>query len=98
MVVEQLLLRKKSSYLFKDSVFLKDFDEIKLKIARHDCVDKIIYHIDCAKEPTKINPLYLIIPEFYGHIKEHEGQKYLITAPMESNNEVLFNYKKFGMK
>ena len=46
MVVEQLVLKKKSSYLFKDSGFLKDFDEAKLKIAKHDCVDKTIYHVD----------------------------------------------------
>ena len=94
MVIEQLVLKEKSTHLFKNYVYLKDFSETKLKIARHDCVDKVIYHVDYAKEPTKINPLYLIIPEFYGHIEEHEMQKYLIIAPIESNNEVLLDYKK----
>ena len=94
MVIEQLVLKEKSPHLFKNYVYLKDFSETKLKIARHDCVDKVIYHVDYAKEQTKINPLHLIIPEFYGHIEEHEMQKYLIIAPIESNNEVLLDYKK----
>ena len=51
--LEQLVLKEKSPDLFKDSVFLKDFRENKLKIARPDCVDKVIYHVDYAKEPTK---------------------------------------------
>ena len=94
MVIEQLVLKEKSPYLFKNSVYLKDFNETRLKIVRHDCVDKVIYHVDYAKGPTKINPLYLIIPELYGYIKEHESQKYLIIVPIESNNEVLLDYKK----
>ena len=94
MVIEQLVLKEKSPYLFKSSVFLKDFNETKLKIARRDCVDKVIYHVYYAKEPTKINPLYLIIPEFYGCIKEHESQKYLIMTPIELNDKFLLNYKK----
>ena len=94
MVIEQLVLKEKSPYLFKDSVFLKDFSETKLKISRHDCIDKIIYHVDYAKEPTKINPLYLIIPESYGYIDKHGSQKYLIIAPIELINEVLLDYKK----
>ena len=94
MVIEQLVLKEKSPHLFKNYMYLKDFSETKLKIARYDCVDKVIYRVDYAKEPTKINPLYLIIPEFYGHIEEHENQKYLIIASIESNNEVLLDYKK----
>ena len=57
MIIEQLVLKEKSPFLFKDFVFLKDFSETKLKIARHDCVDKVVYHVDYAKEPIKINPL-----------------------------------------
>ena len=94
MIIEQLVLKEKLPYLFKNFVYLKDFDKTKLKIARHDCVDRVIYHVDYAKDIIKINPLYLIIPEFYGHIEEDKGQKYLIIAPIKSNNEVLLDYKK----
>ena len=93
MVIEQLVLKEKS-YLFRNSVYLKDFNETKLKIAQHDCVDRVIYHVDYAKDIININPLYLIIAEFYGHIEEDKSRKYLIIAPIESNNEVLLDYKK----
>ena len=94
MAIEQLVLKEKSPYLFRNSVYLKDFDERKLKIAQHDCVDRVIYHVDYAKDIIKINPLCLIIGKFYGHFEEDKGQKYLIIVPIESNNEVLLHYKK----
>ena len=70
MVIEQLVLKEKSPYLFKNSVYLKDFDETKLKIAQRDCVDRVIYHVDYAKDIIKINPLYLIIPNFMDILKK----------------------------
>ena len=98
MVVEQLVLKKKSLYLFKDSDFLKDFDETKLKIAQHDCVYRTIYHVDYTKDMVRINPLYLVISECYGYIEERKGQKYLNIAPIESNKEVLIDYKNIWNK
>ena len=94
MVIKQLILKKRSQYFFSSSVLLKDFDKTKLKIAEHDCVDQTVYHIDYAKTTNNINPLYLTIPEFYGSIKENEGRKYLIIAPIETNNDVLNDHKK----
>ena len=44
---------------------------------------------------VNVNPLYLIIPEFYGSIEEQKGYKYLVTEPpTDINNEVLTDYKK----
>ena len=94
MVIKQLILKTRSQYFFSSSVLLKDFDKTKLKIAEHDCVDQTVYHIDYAKTTNNINPLYLTIPEFYGSIKENEGGKYLIIAPIEINNDVLNDHKK----
>ena len=95
MVVKQLVLKKRSHYFFSSLVLLKHFDKTKLKIAQHDCVDRTVYHIDYAKNTSNVNPLYLIIPEFYGSIEEHENtHKYLIIAPIKINNEVLNDYKK----
>ena len=45
MVIKQLVLKKRSSYFFNNSVLLKDFDKTKLKIVKHDCVDRYVYHI-----------------------------------------------------
>ena len=95
MVVKQLVLKKKSNYFFSSSVLLKDFDKTKLKIMQHDCVDRSIYHIDYPKTTNNINPLSLIIPEFYGSIEEQKGYKYLIIEPpIDINYEVLTDYKK----
>ena len=73
---------------------LKDFDKIKLKIVKYDCVDRYVYHTDYVKNVNNVNPLYLIIPEFYGYIEEHDGRKYLNIALTEINNDVLSKYEK----
>ena len=64
MVIKKLVLKKRSYYFFINSVLLKDFDKTKLKIEKHDCVDRYVYHIDYAKNINNINPLYLIILSF----------------------------------
>ena len=69
MVIKRLVLKKISYYFFNKSVLLKDFDKTKLKIVKHDCVDQYVYHLDYVKNINNVNPLYLIIPEFYGHIE-----------------------------
>ena len=43
---------------------------------------------------NNVNPLYLIIPEFYGYIDEREGRKYLNIALTGINNDVLSEYEK----
>ena len=73
---------------------LNDFDKTKLKIVKHDCVDWYVYHIDYVKNINNVNPLYLIIPEFYGYIEEREGCKYLNIALTGINNDVLSEHEK----
>ena len=77
MVIKRLVLKKRSCYFFNNSVLLKDFDKTKLKIVKHDCVDRYVYHIEYVKNINNFNPLYFIIPEFYGYIEERESHKYL---------------------
>ena len=88
MVIKRLVLKKRSYYCFNNSVLIKDFDKTKLKIVKHDCVDRYVYHIDYVKNINNVNPLYLIIPEFYGYIEEHERRKYLNIALAGMNNDV----------
>ena len=92
MVIKRLVLKKRSCYFFNNSVLLKDFDKTKLKIVKYDCVDRYVYHIDYAKNINNINPLYLIISEFYGYIEEHESCKYLNIALTGINNNFLSEY------
>ena len=93
MVITRLILNKRSCYFFNNSVLIKDFDKTKLKIVKHDCVDRYVYHINYVKNIHNVNPLYLIIPEFYGCIEEHEGRKYLNIALTVINN-VLIEYEE----
>ena len=94
MVIKRLVLKKRSCYFFNNSVSIKDFDKTKLKIVKHDCVDRYIYHIDYIKNINNANPFYLIIPDFYGYIEEHEGRKYLNIALTGMTNDVLSEYEK----
>ena len=94
MVIKQLVLIKRSSYFLNNSVLLKDFDKTKLKIVKHDCVDRYVYHIDYVKNINNVNPLYLIIPKFYGYIEEHKSRKYLNIALAVLSNDVLSEYEK----
>ena len=93
-MIKRLVLKKRSCYFFNYSVLLKDFNKTKLKIIKHDCNDRYFYHIDYVKNINNVNPLYLIIPEFYGYIEEHEGCKYLNIALTGINNDVLSEYEK----
>ena len=65
---------------------LKDFDKTKLKIVKHDCFNRYVYHNDYVKNINNFNPLCLIIPEFYGYIEEHEA--------LTGINNVLSEYEK----
>ena len=94
MVIKRLVLKKRTCYFFNNSVLIKDFDKTKLKIVKHDCVDRYVYHIGYVKNINDVNPLYLIIPGFYGYIEEHEGRKYLNIALTGINNDVLSEYEK----
>ena len=99
MVTKQLVLKKRSNYSLSSLVLLKGFDKAKLKITQHDCVDRSINHIDYEKTTNNVNPLYLIIPELYGSIKEQNGNKYLIIEPpIDINNEALTDYNKIWDK
>ena len=73
---------------------LKDFDKTKLKIVKHDCVDRYVYHTDYVKNINNVNPLYLIIREFYGYIEEHKGRRYLNIALTGMNSDVFSEYEK----
>ena len=95
MVIKQLVFKKGSHFFFNSLLLIKDFDKTKLKIIQHDYVDRSIYRSIYAKTMNNVNPLYLIIPEFYGSIEEQKGYKYLtIEPPTDINNEVLTDYKK----
>ena len=46
---------------------------------------------------NNINPLYLIISEADGYIREENGSKYLVFDLVNENKEVLKKYNEFGV-
>ena len=46
---------------------------------------------------NNINPLYLIINEADGYIREENGSKYLVFDLVNENKEVLKKYNEFGV-
>ena len=83
---------------------IADFDPNLLKIDKKSYKNIDIYYIGyiTVKDSyyvkiNSVNPLYLIISEADGYIKEKNGSKYLVFDSANENNEVLKNIMNFGM-
>ena len=70
------IIKKDFSCFFTNLLLLKKFGKTKLRIAKYDCVDRYVNHIDYAKGTIVVAPLCLVIPEFYGLIEIIDGRKY----------------------
>ena len=78
---------------------IEDFDPNLLKIDKKLYKNIDIYYIGyiTVKDSyyvkiNSVNPLYLIISEADGYIKEKNGSKYLVFDSANENNEVLKKY------
>ena len=97
MVTKELNIKNRPHYFWNDLINLKDFDPSMLKLDKKSSMDISIYYIGyVTKKPeyniNSVNPLYLLINEIDGPIREKEGNKYLNIALAYSNNEVLQKY------
>ena len=88
---------QKSNLLFLQQHNIKEFNSSLLKIDKKSYKDIDIYYIgyitikkigDC-ENIYSVNPLYLIIGKVDGHIKENNGNKYLVfdTSELHSTDE-----------
>ena len=50
-----------------------------------------------VENTNSVNPLYLIIGEVIGHVKEKNGNRYLVFDSSDENEEVLKNTMNLGM-
>ena len=68
MVVEQIIAKNKSPYLFSNSIFLKDFGSRNLKITKHHCGDRYVYYLGYVKDiyHNNFRSLHIIFPEVKG--------------------------------
>ena len=85
---------------------IKDFDSNLLKIDKKSYKNIGIYNIgyititkknDGYENNHNVNSLYLMIGEVIEHIKENNGNKYLVFDSSDQNKEVLKNKNKSGM-
>ena len=102
--IKEINIKNRTYYFFGDMINIEDFDPNLLKIDKKLYKNINIYYIryitmkdsDYVKI-NSVNPLYLIISEVDGYIKEKNGSKYLVFDSANENNEVLKNIMNFGM-
>ena len=95
--IKQLNIKNRTYYFYDDFINLKDFDPKLLKLDKKPSMDISIYYIGyVTKKPeyniNSGNPLYLLISELDGFIKEKNGSKYFNIALTDSNNDVLIKH------
>ena len=79
---------------------IKNFDSSLLKVDKKSYKNIDIYYIGYItiksisdyENINSVNPLYLIIDETDGYIKENNGNKYLTFASTDKNKNVLEKY------
>ena len=90
--IKEMNIKNRTYYFFNG----RNFDPNLLKIDKKSCKNIGIYYIgyitvknsDYVKI-NSVNPLYLIISDVDGYIKEKQGSKYLVFDSVNENNEVL---------
>ena len=90
--IKQINIKNRKYYFFNAMINIKDFDPSLIKIDKKLCKNISIYHIgyitiksisDC-ENINSVNPLYLMIREVDGYIKEESnGNEYLTFACTE---------------
>ena len=95
-ITKQMNIKNRAYYLYNDLIKLFDFDPNMLKLDKKTFKGINIYYTGYVtkKEECKINsvnPLYLLIYKIDGFIEEKGGNKYLIIALRDKNDEVLKN-------
>ena len=99
--VKELNIKNQTYYFFDDMINIKNFHSNLLKIDMKSHEDIDIYYIgyilikkfsDC-ENVRSINPFYLMIHSSTGHLKEENGEKYLIIDSKEKCEEIFSGIK-----
>ena len=94
--IKEMNIKNQTYYFFDGMINIKGFDPNLLKIDQKSYKNIDIYYIGyiTVKDSDYVNPLYLIISEVDGYIKEKNGSKYLVFDSANENNEVLKKYNE----
>ena len=99
--IKEINIKNQTYYFFDNAINVEHFDPNLLKTDKKSYKNIKNYYIgyitmkdsDYVKIKS-VNPLYLIISEVLGHIKEKNGSKYLVFDSADENNEVLKKYEE----
>ena len=99
--IKEINIKNRTYYFLDDMINIKNFDPSLLKIDKKSYKNIDIYYIGYVTvkdsyyvKINSVNPLYLIISEADGYIKEKNGSKYLVFDSANENNEVLKKYNE----
>ena len=99
--IKEMNIKNQTYYFFDGMINIKGFDPNLLKIDQKSYKNIDIYYIGYITVKDSdymkincVNPLYLIISEVDGYIKEKNGSKYLVFDSTNENNEVLKKYNE----
>ena len=98
--IKEINIKNRAYYFFNDMINMKDFDSSLPKIDKQSYKNIGIYNIgyitikniDDYENIHSVNSLYLMIGKVIEHIKENNGNKYLVFGSADGNKKVL---KKF---
>ena len=99
MTTKQLNIKNKTYYFYNDLINILGFEANNLKLDKKTSQVLDIYYIGYVDkipewQVNRINPLYLMINRFYGHIEEKNGNKYLTIENISKNDNVLKKYNQ----
>ena len=99
--IKEINIKNQAYYFFNEMINIKDFDPNLLKTDKRSYKNIDIYYLGYITvknsyyvKINSVNPLYLIISEVDGYIKEKNGRKYLVFDSANENNEVLKKYNE----
>ena len=93
--MKEIYLKNLTYHFFNDMINLKNFEPSNIKIDEKSFKNTLIYYIRYVT-PNSVNPLYLIINQINGYIKENKrnGNKYLTLVLTDESKNTLKKYEE----
>ena len=91
--IKEIYIKNRTYHFFNDMINTKNLDPSNIKIDEKSYKNTLRYYI-CYVTSNSVNPLYLIINQINGYIKENKinGNKYLTLVLTDESKNTL---KKF---
>ena len=93
--MKEIYLKNLTYHFFNDMINSKNFEPSNIKIDEKSFKNTLIYYIRYVT-PNSVNPLYLIINQINGYIKENKrnGNKYLTLVLTDESKNTLKKYEE----